>query len=143
MKKIITTKDMNLLKYSEVTKDFPILINIIKEKPYLDIEDIQYLDAETESFLVTVYPDLMRKAKNEWDVDSKRMQYNEEKQRCQLCNRSTRNLYKLTNKLNGNRLIVGPSCINVFYAVNGIAMILQTVKSKNQKWKFNNDNKIA
>jgi len=114
MQRIIKVKDKNLLMNSDIAKKYPILMNFLEEKADFPLKDFNTLDDETQNFFKVQYPKILEIAKREWDTVGTGVKYSADKKKCQLCNRSTRNVVPIKNNINGKQLVVGPVCSEEF-----------------------------
>lgn len=112
----IPKKEANLFVKSEVSKKYPWLISALIENhkfPYLPKNDFKKLTQEQQDFLSLRWGELFGLAQDEWKVTSK-FKKNENKIEidCELCGHKELDLLsEIENMENGNKLIVGSTCI--------------------------------
>ena len=136
----IPKKEANLFVKSEVSKKYPWLISALIENhkfPYLPKNDFKKLTQEHQDFLNFRWGELFGLAQDEWKVTSK-FKKNENKIEidCELCGHKELDLLsEIENMENGNKLIVGSTCIEKFDKIqnNSLADYQQYQKDKKLK----------
>lgn len=139
----IPKKEANLFVKSEVSKKYPWLISAIIENhrfPYLPKNDFKKLSKEHQDFLNLRWGELFGLAQDEWKVTSK-FKKNENKVEidCELCGHKELDLLsEIENMENGNKLIVGSTCIEKFDKIqnNSSTDYKQYLKDKKMKEKI-------
>lgn len=139
----IPKKEANLFVKSEISKKYPWLISAIIENhkfPYLPRNDFKKLTQEHQDFLNLRWGELFGLAQDEWKVTSK-FKKNENKIEidCELCGHKELDLLsEIENMENGNKLIVGSTCIEKFDKIqnNSLADYKQYQKDKKMKEKI-------
>lgn len=139
----IPKKEANLFVKSEVSKKYPWLITaIIKNHkfPYLPKNDFKKLTQEHQDFLNLRWGELFGLAQDEWKVTSKfKKNENKIKIDCELCGHKELDLLsEIENMENGNKLIVGSTCIEKFDKIqnNSLTDYKQYQKDKKMKEKI-------
>lgn len=136
----IPKKQANLFVKSEVSKKYPWLVRTIIEKhkfPYLPKKDFIKLTQEHQDFLNLRWGELFGLAQDEWKVISK-FEKNENKIEidCELCGHKELDLLsEIVNMENGNKLIVGSTCIEKFDKIQNNSLIDYKQYQKNKKLK--------
>ncbi|MBQ8192601.1 MAG: hypothetical protein IJZ46_00795 [Bacilli bacterium] len=115
----IPKKEANLFVKSEVSKKYSWLTSAIIENhkfPYLPKKDFKKLSQDHQDFLQLRWGELFGLAQDEWKVTSKfKKNENEIEIDCELCGHKELDLLsEIENMENGNRLIVGSTCIEKF-----------------------------
>lgn len=139
----IPKKEANLFVKSEVSKKYPWLITAITKNhkfPCLPKNDFKRLTKEQQDFLNLRWGELFGLAQDEWKVTSKLIE-NENKIEidCELCGHKELDLLsEIVNMENGNKLIVGSTCIEKFDKIqnNSLTDYKQYKKDKKIKEKI-------
>ena len=118
MKKLIIKKERNLLLFSDVINDYPLLKERLEKHTTID-EQILKKEKATEEELNTyrMRNDIITQAKNEWEIDISRiveLLSDNEKVRCEICGMPIKNVFFIKNSINQNTLKTGSECIKKF-----------------------------
>ncbi|WJV19646.1 hypothetical protein QU593_03955 [Rossellomorea marisflavi] len=116
-KLLIKKKERNKLLYSEITKQYPWLLTLLKENEKISLEDIEKLDRDQRVFIENVLQKLLLEASKEWKPDSDvfvKVLEGKERIRCSLCGTPNRYIYYIKNKINQQKLNVGGDCVKEF-----------------------------
>ncbi len=142
-KSVLTLDEINLLKYSEEPKNQQIYGNLYKVLTEADLhkavslEQLPFLNELGMASITYNKSNLIDTVKQEWYVKSVTQEDPKKKVRCGLCNTANKYLYFITNKVNGNTLNVGSSCMQKFPGIEGY------VESQKQMKNAINNGKIA
>ncbi|MBC2455655.1 hypothetical protein [Clostridium beijerinckii] len=113
MSKAIHKKDLRLLEKCEITKQYPILIEIMNRYPDIEKEELKEISDEVYRFFDNIYDRVKRQAIDEWEGTPERdiKQFKkEDKMRCNICNTSIEYVCTIHNKFNGKELNIGREC---------------------------------
>lgn len=136
----IPKKEANLFVKSEVSKKYSWLTSAIIENhkfPYLPNKDFKKLSQDHQNFLQLRWGELFGLAQDEWKVTSK-FKKNENKIEidCELCGHKELDLLsEIENMENGNKLIVGSTCIEKFDKIRNNSVLDYKKYQKDKKIK--------
>ncbi|WP_303871989.1 hypothetical protein [Acetobacterium wieringae] len=118
MKKLIIKKERNLLLFSDVINDYPLLKIRLKKHTTIDEQILKKEKAtEEELNIYRMRNDIVTQAKNEWQIDTSRsvdLLPDDKKVTCEVCGRPIKNVFYIKNSINQNRLRTGSECIRHF-----------------------------
>ncbi|MDM0612476.1 hypothetical protein QTH09_15785 [Clostridium perfringens] len=106
MAKAIHEKDLKLLKLCKVTKDYPILIDIIENYPNIHFEELKEISDEHVRFFENIYPRVKIQALREWTGSIKKdiKNYKESDNKvCYICNHALKFVCTIHNKFTGEK----------------------------------------
>ena len=113
MGKAIHEKDLRLLKLCNVTKDYPILIDVIENHPDIHLEDLKELSDEHVRFFENMYLTVRSQAFREWTGSIKEdvKNYEESDNKvCYICNHALKFVCTIHNKITGEKIDIGRDC---------------------------------
>lgn len=113
MGKAIHEKDLRLLKLCNVTKDYPILIDVIENHPDIHLEDLKELSDEHVRFFENMYSTVRSQAFREWTGSIKEdvKCYKESDNKvCYICNHTLKFACTIHNKITGEKIDIGRDC---------------------------------
>lgn len=114
MKKAIYENDLKLLKICEVTKDYPILLDIMENNPEICIEELENISKEHVRFFKNTYPRVREQAFKEWTGSIKNdVKYNTDKDKkvlCYICERPLKIICTIRNIFTGQEINIGKDC---------------------------------
>lgn len=113
MGKAIHEKDLRLLKLCNVTKDYPILIDVIENHPDIHLEDLKDLSDEHARFFENIYLTVRSQAFREWTGSIKEdvKNYEESDNKvCYICNHALKFVCTIHNKITGEKIDIGRDC---------------------------------
>lgn len=114
-------KERNLLLYSESTKEFPWLYELLSKNKKLTSQDIPI--THQNEYRNIIKP-LLKQAGEEWKGDDELLNpvedLGDQRIRCSLCNTPNRMIHYIKNKINGTKLNVGGDCIKQFVEFEGL-----------------------
>ncbi len=133
MAKAIHEKDLKLLKLCKVTKDYPILIDIIENYPNIHLEELKEISDEHVRFFENIYPRVKIQALREWTGSIKKDVKNYKKSDnkvCYICNHALKFVCTIHNKFTGEKIDIGRDCNKHFgiYQEKDIEDILKQEK---------------
>jgi len=117
---ILDTEYTNLLRYSALIDNYPDLKKIINQKSNITLSDLDKLQEVTKKTLQYDIQNFISAIKGEWQAikNGDNLEFydnfedSEEYSSCQVCNNShCRYLYNIKNKVTGEIIIVGSTCI--------------------------------
>ncbi|KNZ42439.1 hypothetical protein [Acetobacterium bakii] len=118
MRKLIIKKERNLLLYSHVIKDYPLLEKRLLKHTTIDEQILKKENAtEEELNIYRMRNDIVTQAKNEWQIDPNRsvdLFTDDKKVRCEVCGMPIKNVFYIKNSINQNSLRTGSECIKHF-----------------------------
>lgn len=151
---ILKQMAVTLLLHSQAIEEFPWLKTLLKNKeveghPCLTGEDAASLSSDKHQFLQNSLDDLVNTSSDEWECETNDIQEDGGEGnkdcwvRCALCNTRNRWVFFIVNKLNGNRLNVGSSCIKLFgIDTGGKSMSQLKQEASKLRWVNEIDQKI-
>jgi|BioPla2DNA2_1021312.scaffolds.fasta_scaffold11179_1 hypothetical protein len=109
---LVLKKEINLLKDSEIIKDYPLLKDFIENTPNMTDKDLPNLNEDIQLFFRDIYPKVINEARSEWEVEKGSIDYVEgDKFSCELCGkRPINNICTIENKFTKKRLRIGTDC---------------------------------
>lgn len=109
---LVLKKEKNILKDSEIIKDYPLLRDFIDDTPNVTDKDLQSLSEEMQLFFKNIYPKVINEARSEWEVEKGSVDYVEgNKFSCELCGkRPINNICIIENRFTKKRLKIGTDC---------------------------------
>ncbi|WP_270599549.1 hypothetical protein [Clostridium baratii] len=114
MKRAIYENDLKLLKICEVTKDYPILLDIMENNPEICIEELSSISEEHVRFFKNTYPRIREQAFKEWTGSVKNdVKYNSDKDKkvfCYICDRPLKIICTIRNIFTGQEINIGKDC---------------------------------
>lgn len=121
---LIDRKSRVIFIRSEASKKEPFLYEFILKNVYLSAQEIdeqlQNLSEEQIIIINDLLPSILKMCKDEWkgdEVPAKIILKEEDRINCSLCNAKNRDIFFIVNKLNGNKLNVGSTCIQEFSTI--------------------------
>lgn len=66
---LVLKKEINLLKDSEIIKDYPLLKDFIENTPNMTDKDLPNLNEDIQLFFRDIYPKVINEARSEWEVE--------------------------------------------------------------------------
>lgn len=114
-------RERRLLLDSEVIKDYPEIQKVLVENGSINHKLIGTLPQKQRNFFINVFPFVLNVATSEWKRDNGKGVYEDmgpdenNWKRCSLDNTPNRHIFYIVNRVNGNRLNVGSSCILNFW----------------------------
>jgi len=122
-------KERNLLLYSESTKEFPWLHELLQKNKKLAPQNIPI---KYQNEYKNIIRPLLKQAGEEWKGNDELLNpvedLGDKRIKCSLCNTPNRMIHYIKNKINGTKLNVGGDCIKQFVEFEG----LQFGKSRSQ-----------
>lgn len=112
---LLEFKARNLLAYSQITKEFPVLLGLVDRFEKITSGHAEGITDEEINFLLNMLPSILKQAQAEWVATGKMLDLKEVAERCKLCNTKTRYLFYIRNKLNGTVINVGRECIKEYF----------------------------
>ena len=136
----IPRKEANLFVKSEVSRKYPWLVSAIVENhsfPNLSQNEFKKLSQEQQEFLNLKWGELFGLAQDEWKVTSKfKKNENGFPIDCELCGHKELDLIsEIENMENGNKLIVGSTCIEKFDKIKNNSLVDYKKYQKDKKMK--------
>lgn len=122
--RILLQKECALLSKSEITKNYPIVSQFIKETPNLKWENLDQLETKARLFFEDVdnIKDIILIAKNEWEQDKRRKPEEVNRslhKKCQLCGHAPiMTVCYINNIKTKESLEVGSECVNHFHLID-------------------------
>ncbi|HII4442050.1 hypothetical protein [Clostridium perfringens] len=113
MGKAIHEKDLRLLKICNVTKDYPILIDVIENHPDIHLEDLKELSDEHVRFFDNMYSTVRIQAFREWTGSIKediKIYKESDNKVCYICNHTLKFACTIHNKITGEKIDIGRDC---------------------------------
>lgn len=109
---LVLKKERNIIKDSEIIKDYPRLREFIEDSPNMTDKDLPTLSKEIQLFFKDIYPKVINEAKSEWEVEKGSVDYVEgNKFSCELCGkRPINNICIIENRFTKKRLRIGTDC---------------------------------
>ncbi|MDO9491255.1 hypothetical protein [Acetobacterium sp.] len=118
MKKLIIKKERNLLLFSHVINDYPLLKKRLEKHTTIDEQILKKEKATVEEYnIYRMRNDIVTQAKNEWEIDTSRsvdILPDDKKVRCEVCGMPIKNVFYIKNSINQNSLRTGSECIKHF-----------------------------
>ncbi len=111
----VDKKQRNLLLESEVTKEFPFLLNILNKNDKVTHEIVATLSDEEKNFFNNTLPQVIKQAQSEWVNYGDCHDLGEVSTQCTICETPNRYLYYITNLRSGKSINVGSECIKKFF----------------------------
>ncbi|AFA47900.1 hypothetical protein [Acetobacterium woodii] len=118
IKRLVPEKAKNLLLYSEVTKDYPFLIEYLKNcAQFNDDQNMEFYSMH-KNFFDNILTSVIEQAKSEWEtkkLNSIKIYERKDRKICQICNYTPLiNVCTIENRLNKNCLEVGLDCVEEY-----------------------------
>lgn len=118
MKKLIIKKERNLLLFSHVINDYPLLKKRLEKHTTIDEQILKKEKATDEELnIFRMSNEIVTQAQNEWHIDPNRtvdLLPNDKKIRCEICGARIKNVFYIKNSINQNSLRTGSECIKQF-----------------------------
>lgn len=111
----IDRKERKLLLESEVTKEFPFLVNLLEVHETISKDMVSNLSESERIFFADTLPTVLKTAQAEWHAESGCYDYGETSVPCTLCETRNRYIYYITNSISGRSINVGSDCVNDYF----------------------------
>ncbi len=104
MRKLIIKKERNLLLFSHVINDYPLLKKRLEKHTTIDEQILKKEKATAEEYnIYRMRNDIVTQAKNEWEIDTSRsvdILSDDKKVRCEVCGMPIKNVFYIKNSIN-------------------------------------------
>ncbi|MGG1662900.1 hypothetical protein [Brevibacillus sp. NRS-1366] len=110
-------KTRSLLIHSETIKGYPTILSFIRKTEEVTDEIIDTLLSESDKRVVyDLFPTIVESCHNEWrgNPDPEDVLDGDDRVECTLCGRDNKLIFYIHNIMNGKRINVGSTCINLF-----------------------------
>lgn len=120
MAKAIYKHNIKLLELCNITEDYPILKDVIKNHPDIEKDDLETISDEYTRFFDNIYDSVLKIAYDEWEGSPEKdiKHYDKAEKRCYICNAKIKNVCTIHNKINGKSIDIGTECNKHFRIYN-------------------------
>ncbi len=113
-KLVVNLEDGQLLRYSKIILQFPKLKEFLDRSDVISEEDLEQMSLSEKLYFQQNIDEIKSNAKVEWFTDIFSRQDLKKRVSCDLCHRSLKRTWKVTNRRTGYELTVGIECKDKF-----------------------------
>lgn len=121
MIRAIHEKEFSLLKYCDITKDHPILLDVMTNHRRIHMEELNLISEDYSRFFENIYPKVKNQLHNEWEgsLDQAVKEYSmEDDIRCDICKTKIKYAFTIKHKRTKKELTIGKECNKRFGILN-------------------------